>query len=170
VWIAKGFSGNFSGSSPKSHSEETSSMIIYELICEEGHCFEGWFQDHEIFQDQLERNLITCPTCGSLRVTQRLSTGGTVGRRQDEAAHSEGDPASKEYQASIQALRAFVETRFEDVGAEFAKTALKMHYGAEEKRDIRGIATEAEEETLKQEGVKFFKVALPTPPDDPELN
>jgi len=50
---------------------------------------------------------------------------------------------------------------FEDVGPQFAKEALKIHYGASEARNIRGVSTAEEEKMLKEEGVDFFKVGAP---------
>ena len=55
----------------------------------------------------------------------------------------------------------FLEKNFEDVGTDFAREALKMHYDVSEKRNIRGTGTEAEEEMLKKEDIKFFKVPIP---------
>ena len=63
----------------------------------------------------------------------------------------------------------FVEKNFDDVGTDFAKEALKMHYGAAEQRNIRGQSTDQEEETLKEEGIPFFKIPSPsssTPEDE----
>lgn len=154
-------------------------MIIFELICEQGHCFEGWFQDHKSFTRQLEGNLVQCPTCGTCQVTQRLSTGGVVRERKEplpkraepkEAAPNEGDIANQDSHAFFKAVRHVIETHFENVGPEFAKTALRMHYGVEEKKNIRGTTTEAEEKTLKEEGISFYKIPLPMSTDDSELN
>jgi hypothetical protein len=36
-----------------------------------------------------------------------------------------------------------------------------MHYNVAEKRNIRGTSTEAEEEMLKQEDIKFLKFPIP---------
>jgi hypothetical protein len=54
-----------------------------------------------------------------------------------------------------------LEKNFEDVGANFSREALKMHYGVSEKRNIKGTSTKAEEEVLEKEGIKFFKVPVP---------
>jgi hypothetical protein len=59
----------------------------------------------------------------------------------------------------------FVEKNFDDVGCDFAKEALKIHYGVTEPRNIRGVSTKAEEKTLKEEGIQFFKIPLPASPD-----
>ena len=42
---------------------------------------------------------------------------------------------------------------------------MKIHYGAAEPRNIRGVSTQAEEKLLKQEGVEFIKIPVPAPPD-----
>jgi hypothetical protein len=55
----------------------------------------------------------------------------------------------------------YVEKNFDDVGCEFTKEALKIHYGASEPRNIRGVSTDEEEKTLKEEGIEFFKVPIP---------
>ena len=59
----------------------------------------------------------------------------------------------------------FVKKNFDDVGCDFAKEALKIHYGATEPRNIRGVSTKEEEKTLKEEGIQFFKVPMPMPQD-----
>jgi hypothetical protein len=52
------------------------------------------------------------------------------------------------------------------VGTAFAKEALKIHYGVAKKRNIRGSATVQEEETLKEEGIKFLKIPSIKSKDD----
>ena len=59
----------------------------------------------------------------------------------------------------------FVEKNFDDVGCDFAKEALKIHYGVEEPRNIRGVSTKEEEKMLKEEGIDFLKIPMPAPPD-----
>jgi len=54
-----------------------------------------------------------------------------------------------------------VQKNFDDVGCNFAQEALKIHYGAVEPRNIRGVSTKEEEKTLKEEGIEFFKVPMP---------
>jgi hypothetical protein len=128
-------------------------MIIFELMCDQAHEFEGWFPDHAAFQEQVDKALLQCPICGSIAVSQRLSTGGRI--RSDNQENPKTNANSL-----IQALREVVETHFEDTGSDFAKRALKMHYGVEERKNIRGTSTLAEEKMLKEEGVKFFKIPM----------
>ena len=58
-----------------------------------------------------------------------------------------------------------MKNNFDDVGCDFAKEALKIHYGAVEPRNIRGVSTSQEEKVLRDEGIQFFKIPMPTPPD-----
>jgi len=60
----------------------------------------------------------------------------------------------------------YIKNNFDDVGADFSKEALKMHYGVSKKRSIRGSATAEEEGILKEEGIKFFKIPSAKPKDD----
>lgn len=128
-------------------------MIIFELICDKAHEFEAWFRDHLAFQSQMEQGLIQCPICGSCEVTQRLSTGGWIRNKQTERS-------PEKERGLLETLREFVEAHFEDVGPDFAKKALKMHYGVDEPRNIRGTSTEAEEKVLREEGIDFHKIPL----------
>jgi hypothetical protein len=54
----------------------------------------------------------------------------------------------------------YVRENFEDVGHNFAREALKVHYGQAEERNIRGVSTEPEEDMLKKEGVPFVKIPM----------
>ena len=58
-----------------------------------------------------------------------------------------------------------MEKNFDDVGCDFAKEALKMHYGVTEAKNIRGFSTKEEENTLKKEGIQFFKIPMPVASD-----
>ena len=66
-----------------------------------------------------------------------------------------------DYQKLAREVVDYIQKNSEDVGPKFTAEALKIHYGVAEKRNIRGSATSEEEETLKEEGVDFFKVPWP---------
>ena len=61
---------------------------------------------------------------------------------------------------ALQLVHEYLDRHFEDVGAEFYKEALKIHYGETEKRNIKGTATTEEEVILKEEGVQFLKIPI----------
>jgi hypothetical protein len=48
-------------------------MIVFNLSCEHQHSFEGWFRSANDFETQQERGLVSCPVCGSAKVTRGLS-------------------------------------------------------------------------------------------------
>ena len=138
-------------------------MIAYDLQCINGHTFEGWFEDRKAYLDQQKKGLITCPLCNDTSVdivpsTFAIKSSQPSKPRQLSVAEDTLQRVSRE---AIE----FVEKNFDDVGCDFAKEALKIHYGAAEPRNIRGVSTKDEEKTLKEEGIEFFKIPMPVPPD-----
>ena len=138
-------------------------MIAYDLQCANGHHFEGWFEDSKAYQDQKKRGLIACPICNDTAVSKIPSTFAI----KSSQPNSVGAPAVNAAQLELikKEVVAFVEKNFDNVGCDFAKEALKIHYGASEPRNIRGVSTEEEEKTLKEEGVEFIKLPIPQRPD-----
>lgn len=142
-------------------------MITFDLTCDVGHRFEGWFRDREDFDRQLADGILACPVCGSLRIEKQLTAVAVhVGRRSaPQIAPPTPAPAPDRSppgpRAFFAALSQFIETHFEDVGAKFAEEARKIDSGECEARNIRGTTTAEEEERLQEEGVEFLKVALP---------
>jgi hypothetical protein len=138
-------------------------MIAYDLQCTKGHAFEGWFEDRKAYIDQKKKGLITCPVCNVTSVDIVPSTfaikSGAPSLSKDVAA--EKAILEKTEQEAIE----FVKKNFDDVGADFAKEALKIHYGAAEPRNIRGVSTKEEEKTLEEEGIQFIKIPMPVRPD-----
>ena len=136
-------------------------MLAYDLQCANGHCFEGWFEDEKAYLDQKNSGLLVCPVCNDSDVFRIPSTFGIKSSR--SVAHYRPDQA--ELDALGKKVSEFVEKNFDDVGCDFAKEALKMHYGVSEPRNIRGISSDEEEKLLKNEGIEFFKFPLPAPTD-----
>jgi hypothetical protein len=137
-------------------------MIVYDLQCTGGHRFEGWFEDSNAFERQCRQGLVCCPVCNSTEVARIPSTFAIKGIKHPAPANSgRRTPSEKEIMA--RAIMHFVENNFDNVGPDFATEALKIHYGVSEPRNIRGVSTAQEEETLRQEGVEFYKLPLPDP-------
>ena len=127
-------------------------MIAFDLRCSKGHTFEGWFKDLDSFTDQNAKGMVTCPICRDKQIIRVLSPVSI------KSGQNAGKPEGEiDYQKLAHGIVKYIHDNFEDVGAEFAKEALKIHYGVADKRNIRGSATEGEEEVLKEEGIKFFK-------------
>lgn len=140
-------------------------MISYDLECEAGHIFEGWFDSMESFNEQTDRGLVACPACGSTKVSRRLSTFSIPKKRPQSQPPMATEQQTR--QLWLNQVVSYIKQNFEDVGSDFATEALKMHYGVTDYRNIRGVSTVQEEETLKEEGIDFFKVPIPTN-DTPE--
>jgi hypothetical protein len=88
------------------------------------------------------------------------------------ATKTSSQPDAKREEESIDYARLakeivdYVDKNFDDVGTEFAKEALKMHYDVAEKRNIKGSATADEEKMLEDEGIEFFKLSIPKKDDE----
>ena len=132
-------------------------MIVYDIRCENGHVFEGWFDDRRSFEEQKEKNLVDCPICGTIRVSLAPSTFGIGGRAKKAEAEQEGKK-EMDQEVSVRQMAEFLEKNFEDVGPQFAEEALKIHFGETEERGIRGTTTPQEEQELQEEGVAFMKI------------
>jgi len=131
-------------------------MIAFDLFCSKGHKFECWFKDSSSFEEQKSTGLITCPICNDNQIEKAFSPFRI--KKNGEKKREEIDP-QQAYQA-LQIINDYIDKHFEDVGADFYKEALKIHYDEAEKRNIRGTATTEEEVILKEEGVQFFKVPI----------
>ena len=136
-------------------------MIAYDLQCVNGHSFEGWFEDRKAYEAQKKKALIACPVCNSTSIARVPSTFAI----KSSNPLKEFSDQQADFGDINQKIVEFVEKNFDNVGADFAKEALKMHYGVTEARNIRGVSTKEEENTLKEEGVQFFKVPMPEAPD-----
>jgi hypothetical protein len=128
-------------------------MIAFDLFCSNGHKFECWFKDSASFEEQKSTGTIACPICDDHQIEKAFSPFAI--KRGGERVKEELDP----HQA-LQLVHEYLDRHFEDVGAEFYKEALKIHYGEAEKRNIRGTATTEEEVILKEEGVPFVKIPV----------
>ena len=49
-------------------------MIKYQLICDQNHEFEGWFQGSAAYDEQAANGLLCCPLCDSDQVKRALMT------------------------------------------------------------------------------------------------
>jgi len=138
-------------------------MISYDLQCSNGHAFEGWFADRKAYEDQKKKERIACPVCNDILVSRIPSTFAIKTSQPQSGKNFSGT----EVDAAVVGKKIvdFVKNNFDDVGCDFAKEALKIHYGAVEPRNIRGVSTSQEEKVLRDEGIQFFKIPMPTPPD-----
>ena len=68
-------------------------MIRYNLRCERGHAFESWFQSSSAYESQEKRKLVSCPSCGSVKVERAIMAPQIVSKKGREiAAPAPADP------------------------------------------------------------------------------
>ena len=158
-------------------------MIRYALACEQGHAFETWFQNSAASDRQAARSLISCPICGSTKVTKALMTPQISGaKKRDDPARAAGgrappvppqatpapvamvSPQEREFRKKLKELREHLVKNADYVGQKFPEEARKMHYGEVEHRSIYGEATSEQAKELHEEGIEFHP--LPVLPDE----
>ena len=70
-------------------------MIVFDIECEKGHRFEGWFDDLQDLESQIAGGRVCCPVCESTDVRQIPSTFGVnrgLQRRQPGRHRPNPDP------------------------------------------------------------------------------
>ena len=48
-------------------------MIVFDLLCANGHAFEGWFASGAEFDRQKAARLVSCPACDGIDIARRPS-------------------------------------------------------------------------------------------------
>jgi hypothetical protein len=144
-------------------------MIRYDLHCDKGHEFDGWFSDSDSFDVQQKRNLLSCAHCGSVAVEKQMMAPGIPAKsnaKSDPVSVSGGlmNPQAQKMLAMMREYRKAVESNAEYVGDRFAEEARKIHYEESEKRGIYGEARREEAEALLEEGIEVHP--LPRLPED----
>jgi hypothetical protein len=167
-------------------------MIRYALACEKDHAFESWFQSSAAYDSLLKAGHVTCPVCGSAKVSKQLMAPAISTSRRKEARPAAVDQAVEhaatappipaappvpapermmteqdaKLRAMLRELHAHVKATTEDVGAGFADQARRMHAGEIDHKPIRGVTTFDEAKALHEEGVPV----APLPPLPEERN
>jgi hypothetical protein len=159
-------------------------MIVFDLVCGSGaHRFEGWFGSSTDFDDQQERDLVTCPQCGSTDII-KAPMAPNVGRKANQvaASRSPGPPSGlapsgnvpvasgplpPQAVAMIQVMavmqaEALKQSRW--VGDGFAEVTREIHYGEREAETIHGQATIKQALELVEEGIEVMPLPFPVAP------
>lgn len=154
-------------------------MIRYQLQCDKDHGFEAWFNNSAAYEKQVKRKLVTCPECGSTKISKSIMAPN-VGVKSNKKSQlpvpvkpsakqpATVDPkvvaAQQEIISAMRKLRKTVEANAEYVGPRFAEEARKIHYKEAEEKGIYGEATPGDVKELLEEGVEIHP--LPVLPED----
>jgi len=146
-------------------------MIVFDLLCSEGHRFEGWFGSSREFASQRRRGLISCPSCSSSSV-ERVPSATRFSTRSEaqelpppQAKQQDPQLAGRDPLAMAQVLYSRmldeVLTKTENVGADFPAEARRIYYEQAPARPIRGEASQEEHDALVDEGIPVARFPLP---------
>ena len=156
-------------------------MIIFDLTCDSGHRFEGWFTSSSAFTEQHGEGLVSCPQCGSLMV-EKAPMAPAVGKKSNQRSEIRPHRKSSETTAvtngtvppevaealmRLARVQAKALERSKWVGEKFAETSRAIHYGEREAESIHGQATVEEAQELIDEGISVAPLPFPVnPPED----
>jgi len=133
-------------------------MIVFDLLCAQGHAFEGWFASGGEFDRQKEARLVTCPVCDGSDVERRPSAKVRVAKAPQAAPvpvpAARGDAIAGIPPELLARLREVVRNT-EDVGERFPEEARRIHYHEAPERAIRGQASREDAQALTEEGIAF---------------
>lgn len=168
-------------------------MIVYDLQCEHGHRFEGWFGSSSDFEGQVEQGLLICPECGTDMVMKAPMAPAVPAKgnsrdivpkapsplqanraapNSDQVQAVSNGPIPAEMEKALKALAKAQEKALKDstwVGDKFAEKSREMHYGESKQAPIHGKASLEEARSLIDEGVSVAPLPFPIAPPD-ELN
>ena len=144
-------------------------MKVLNLRCAHGHGFEGWFGSIDDFRDQLERELVACPLCDDKTITRlpsapRLNVSTQRGEASAPPTQAQAEMAQQAHAQGrwLHQVREMM-NRTEDVGDRFPEEARRIHYGETQERGIRGRASRADAQALREEGIEVVSVLVPEP-------
>ena len=158
-------------------------MIRYDLQCDAGHGFDGWFRNSEAYERQAESGVLACPACGSTRVGKALMAPRIAkatraaeapeprapeprGTTEEQQPVVMPDPRALAVAELFRRIREEVKANADYVGERFPEEARRIHYEEIEPRGIYGEATADEAAALHEEGIEVY----PLPPLPEERN
>lgn len=128
-------------------------MIVFRLVCDHEHRFEGWFQSAEDYERQCDAGAVLCPLCESKRVSRLPSAPHVQTTRAPAPGEAEGEAPIE-----LRKLLSMLQSITEDVGDRFPEEARKIHYRETPARNIRGRASLEVVEELEEEGIDVLPI------------
>jgi hypothetical protein len=153
-------------------------MIVFDLLCGEGHRFEGWFGSAADFAAQKERRQLACPSCASAQVERvpsvsRVNLGAPEPKPAAKRPGAQG-PGTPQRTPEMEGKDPFaiaqmlysrmldeLLTKTQDVGKDFPAEARRIFYEEAPARAIRGVASDQEHDELVDEGIPVARLPLP---------
>ncbi|WBF65705.1 MAG: DUF1178 family protein [Candidatus Kinetoplastibacterium crithidii] len=135
---------------------------VFNLHCNNDHMFEGWFRSHNEYEEQISKNLITCPICSSSTISKLLSTPyigkkGSIALEKTQSNNDIRDKSLEQQAKTIENLRQII-NKAENVGNNFAEEARMIHSGESQKTSIKGNISLEEKKELEEEGINIIPI------------
>jgi len=129
-------------------------MIKYELVCKQCNItFDSRFATSKEYDTLKKKKLLTCYSCGSLKVEKNLMAPKLIKKLDHEKTEKE-QLKYKKIKKKITEYQNFIKTNFEYVGDNFAYEARSIHYKDKiRKKGVYGTATKKDLKELKEEGI-----------------
>jgi hypothetical protein len=134
-------------------------MKVYNLQCEDGHSFEGWFRSEDDFISQNKKGLFSCPICENTTIS-RIPSAAHIQSNKTKDSGANNKTISYEVQKKLVEVAKQILKDSENVGNRFAEEAKKIHRNESEMRSIHGTATIKESQELKDEGIDILTLPL----------
>ncbi|MBB3692245.1 DUF1178 family protein [Sphingomonas sp. BK580] len=140
-------------------------MIVFDLRCTQAHVFEAWFASTTAYEEQRERGLVSCPTCGDT-VVEKAVMAPNVGAKGNRAPAVVPPGSPAEVLRQLASRQAELLRRSRWVGSDFAAEARALHEGERSEGAIHGQASAAEVSELIEDGVPVAPLLFPVAPPD----
>jgi hypothetical protein len=152
-------------------------MIKYQLKCRSSYCaeqndFDGWFQNIDAFEKQMDLGLINCPICGGDNIVKLLTTPSlnkiknskiSISKEKVKKDIFESDNL-KSITTVLRSITNEIKKHSTFVGDDFVKQARSMKQGKIREKSIYGHGTNKEIEELRDEGIDVINI--PWTPED----
>jgi hypothetical protein len=153
-------------------------MIVFDLACDSGHQFEGWFGSSGDFARQHSTGLVSCPQCGSREIAKAPMAPAVPRKGNRAPAKTAQQPAMArgpmppEVADALKKLAQAQDKALENstwVGEDFVELTRAMHYGERHPEMIHGRAEAEQALELLEEGIAVAPLPFPVAPPE-ELN
>ena len=130
-------------------------MIKYNLLCKKCELiFDSWFASSKEYDKLKKKKLITCHSCGSLKVEKNLMAPKLISKKFIHKNEKKDLIKYQKIKKTINEYQKFIKNNFDYVGENFAYHARSIHYDKKKKnKGIYGTASKQDLNELKEEGI-----------------
>ena len=130
-------------------------MIKYNLICECGRTFEGWFSSSAEYDILKKKQLVNCIYCDSVSVKKSIMAPNLLSKSNKV---SKKNKFEKKIAKQLLDVRRYIEKNCKNVGKSFTQEARRIHYDKKSSKGIYGEATPEETDELLEEGIEVATI------------